>query len=853
MSSNGRAAEQRALVGTAVRRPEPAAPVALWQDPSCPPAQRVADLLGRLSLEEKVAQLYGVWVGAEATGAEMAPHQDDMVVEAPKWVDLIPLGLGQLTRPFGTAPIDPTLGARALARMQEEIVAAGRFGIPAIAHEECLSGFMTWGATVYPTPLAWGATFDPELVERMAGQIGGALRQVGVHQGLAPVLDVSRDPRWGRTEETIGEDPYLVATVATAYVRGLQSAGVVATLKHFVGYSASRAGRNFGPVAIGRRELADVLLLPFEMAIRDGGARSVMQSYTEIDGVPTAADAELLTGLLRDAWSFTGTVVSDYFGISFLESLHHLADGPAEAARLALSAGVDVELPAVHCFGPPLLAAVRDGILPEALIDRAAARVLTQKCDLGLLDHDWRPSATQAGPGSPDLHDGLDDLDDLDDAADLDDPDSLESLTGSGRGTADGSVDLDPPASRALARQVAEESVVLLANVGVLPLAPDARVALVGPLADSATGMLGCYTFPSHVGGQHPDIPAGVDIPTLLTALREQLPAARIDHAAGCELDGSGTPARDPAETAEPGTAESIAAAVAAVRQAQVCVAVLGDRAALFGNGTSGEGSDAADLGLPGRQADLLTALLDTGTPVVLVLLAGRPYALGAFADRLAAIVQAFFPGEEGGPAVAGVLTGRVCPSGRLPIGVPRDPGGQPANYLAPALAHRSEVSSIDPTPLFPFGHGLSYTKFAWRDVRVDGAPADGQPARIPTDGAVTVSVEISNVGERAGAEVVQLYLHDPVAQVTRPVIRLTGYARVRLDPGAARRVEFHVPADLSSFTGRDGQRVVEPGDLELRLSASSADHRHTVAVRLVGDLRLVGHDRRLVAEVTVR
>ncbi|MFY1670838.1 glycoside hydrolase family 3 N-terminal domain-containing protein [Plantactinospora sp. WMMB334] len=782
-----------------------------WQDPTLPVEQRVDDLLGRLSLEEKAAQLYGVWVGGDSTGDDLAPHQHEMTSEAPEWRGMISAGLGQLTRPFGTAPIDPALGARALARMQEEIVAANRFGIPAVAHEECLTGFMTWQATVYPTPLAWGATFDPGLVERMAAQIGSSLRMVGVHQGLAPVLDVIRDARWGRTEESIAEDPYLVATIGTAYVRGLESAGIVATLKHFVGYSASRAGRNFGPVAVGARELADVLLPPFEMALRDGGAGSLMHAYTEIDGVPPAADPDLLTHLLRDRWGFTGTVVADYFGISFLQRLHSVAADLTDAAVLALTAGVDVELPAAHCYGTPLIEAVRAGTVPEALVDRAVTRVLRQKCRLGLLDPDWSP-LPPAFAGTAD-----------------------------GSAVAEGSIDLDPPASRALARQLAEESVVLLANTGTLPLRPNARIAMVGPLADSVDGMLGCYTFPSHVGSQHPELRDGVEIPTLLAALRAELPDAPIKYAAGCTVDGSADL-----------EAETIRAAAEAAAEADLCVAVLGDRAGLFGKGTSGEGSDVAELRLPGAQPALLEAVLRTGTPVVLVLLAGRPYPLGESIDRLAAVVQGFFPGEEGGPAVARVLSGAVCPSGRLPVSVPRQPGGQPSTYLAPALGHRTEVSSVDPTPLFPFGHGLSYTEFSWPEVLVDGADVGGRPVEVPTDGEVTVSVAVRNDGDRPGTEVVQLYLHDPVAQVTRPVVRLIGYARVPLEPGQSRQVRFRVHADLSSFTGRPGHRVVEPGDLELRISASSAAHRHTVPVRLTGPERRVDRHRTLVAEVTL-
>jgi beta-xylosidase len=798
------------------RRPLVTADREAWRDPTRPVEDRVADLLSRMTLPEKVGQLYAVWLGAEppvdGADGDVAPFQHELIDGPLDWPRLIGSGLGQLTRPFGTAPVDPAAGARTLAFMQSEIVAAGRFGIPAVVHEECLTGVLAHGATIYPTPLAWGATFDPALIEEMAAQIGETMRSLGVHQGLAPVLDVTRDPRWGRTEETIGEDPYLAGTVGTAYVRGLQSAGILATLKHFAGYSASRAARNFGPVAVGRRDLADVILPPFEMAVREG-AGSVMASYAEIDGVPTHADDEILTDLLRGEWGFTGTVVGDYFGVAFLERLHHVAGTEAEAAALALAGGVDVELPNVRCYGEPLLAALRAGAIPEALVDRAAARVLRQKFALGLLDPEW--SATRAAPDGAAARDGA------------------SARDGAGR------IDLDPPDARALARRVADESVVLLHNDGTLPLRADASIAVVGPLADDAYAMLGCYTFPSHVGRRHPELPMGVEIGTLLDGLSQELPGARIAHAPGCTVDG-------PDES-------GFAAAVEAATAADVCVVALGDRAGLFGHGTSGEGCDAEDLRLPGIQGELLDAVLATGPPVVLVVLSGRPYALGAYADRLAATVQTFFPGEEGGPALAGVLSGRVCPSGRLPVGIPHGPGGQPATYLAPALGQRTDVSTVDPTPLYPFGHGLSYSEFAWEDVRVDGRAVSADPVECPVDGAVTLSLSVRNTGGRAGAEVVQLYLHDPVAQVTRPVVRLIGYARVELAPGEARRVEFTVPADLSSFIGRKGQRVVEPGELELRLAASCQDVRLAAWVRLTGKERMVDHRRELTAGVTVR
>ncbi|MFZ4130559.1 glycoside hydrolase family 3 N-terminal domain-containing protein [Streptomyces cellulosae] len=775
--------------------------IPLWNDPSHPVSARVDALIGAMTLQEKIAQLYGVWVGASADGGEVAPHQHDME-EAVDLDDLLPSGLGQLTRPFGTAPVDPALGALSLLRTQTRITSANRFGIPAVAHEECLAGFAAWGATAYPVPLSWGATFDPDVIRRMAAAIGRDMRAVGVHQGLAPVLDVVRDARWGRVEETIGEDPYLVGTIGTAYVQGLESAGIVATLKHFVGYSASRAGRNLAPSSVGPRERADVLLPPFEMAIHEGGARSVMHAYTDIDGVPSAADETLLTGLLRDTWGFDGTVVADYFGIAFLKTLHGIAGDFADAAGAALKAGVDIELPTVKTFGAPLVEAVTEGRVPEDLIDRALRRVLTQKAELGLLDPDWSPV--------PPAFDG----------ADLDDPDALR-----------GTIDLDGPGNRELAREIAEKAVVLLSNDGTLPLARPRRIALVGPNATEPSAVLGCYSFPQHVGVKYPDIPVGIELPDLRESLTAEFPDAEITVVRGTGVDD--------------GDLSGIAEAVDTARDADIVVVALGDRAGLFGRGTSGEGCDAESLALPGAQQQLLDALLDSGTPVVTVLLAGRPYALGRGVGESAAIVQSFFPGVAGTRAIAGVLSGRTNPSGRLPVSVPRTSGSQPTTYLGAPLAQASEVSNIDPTPAFGFGHGLTYTTFAWSDLTVDAEEA-------PTDGEFTASLTVRNTGERAGTEVVQLYLHDPVASVVQPVQRLVGYARVDLEAGEERRVRVTVPADVASFTGRDGRRIVEPGALELRLAASSTNARLTTTVTLTGPTREVDHTRRFRAEFSV-
>ena len=389
-----------------------------WRDPARSASERIADLLGRMTLEEKIAQLGSVWMGASLDGDGVAPMQDQFFsIDQPPFEEQIKNGLGQLTRVFGTRPVDAAAGMSALASLQARVTATNRLGIPAVAHEECLTGFAAWGATIFPTPLAWGAAFDPALIGEMAAAFGATMRAVGVHQGLAPVLDVTRDYRWGRTEETIGEDPYLVGTIGTEYVRGLQRSGIQSTLKHFAAYTASRAGRNMAPVSMGPRELADVILVPFEMALRLGGARSVMPTYIDIDGVPASADPRLLTTLLRDEYGFDGVVVSDYYAVSFLELQHAVAGGQGEAAALALAAGLDVELPGTRCFGAPLLDLAAAGEVPAEVIDRAVARVLRQKLDLGLLDQAWSPQSDQ-----------------------------------------DASVpDLDPPAQRDIARRLAEE------------------------------------------------------------------------------------------------------------------------------------------------------------------------------------------------------------------------------------------------------------------------------------------------------------------------------------------------------------------------------------------------------------
>lgn len=764
---------------------------------------RVQALVSEMTLDEKLAQLVGYWV--DQGDEVVAPLSGEKITSA-AYTDATVHGLGHLTRVYGTRPVDPVERAAWLWGEQRRLQTDTRLGIPALVHEECLTGFAAWKAATFPTPLAWGASFDPDAVELMASAIGRSMREVGVHQGLAPVLDVVRDARWGRVDECIAEDPYVVGTIGTAYVRGLQGAGVHATLKHFVGYSASRAGRNHAPVSAGRRELQDVFLPPFEMAVRDGGVRSVMNSYTEIDGVPVASNPELLTDLLRRRWGFDGTVVSDYFAVEFLRSMHGVAADRGEAAQLALEAGIDVELPGPDAY-PHLAERVASGDLPEAVVDRAVARVLAEKEDLGLLDADFTDAPTE--------------------------------------------IDLDDAQHRALARRLAEESVVLLRNDGVLPLRAPGRIAVIGPNADSTDALMGCYSFANHVLAHHPSFPLGFSLPTVREALVERF--GEVAYAEGCAVEGSDLSGLD--------------AAAALAREAEVAIVVVGDRAGLFGRGTVGEGNDADSLDLPGVQRQLVEAVVATGTPVVLVLLTGRPYALDWALDTAggpAAVLQAFFPGEEGAPALAALVAGDATPSGRLPVSLPRSAGAQPYSYLHPLLGGPSGVTSTDSTPVRPFGFGLSYTSFERGGLTVDGVaaaaaaggagvPASEASVEVRAGDAFTVSARVMNTGDRHGADVVQVYAHRAVASVTRPVAQLVAYARVELAPGESAEVRFTVPASRLAYSDRSMRRVVEAGEVELRLGSSCADIDEAVALRIVGPTYELGVEDARIVEVEVR
>ncbi len=786
-----------------------------YQDSSRPVDERASDLLARMTFEEKAAQMHALWLILSDDGRHR-PRQDDFTGGTDPDVVQKSLrqGLGQITRPLGSHGVDARTGVRALNRLQKFLCEETRLGIPALSHEECLVGLMARGATMFPSALAYGATWNPDLIERAAGAIGREARSVGCHQGLAPVLDVSRDVRWGRTEETLGEDPYLVGVLGTRFVRGLQGErrDMLATLKHFAGHSWSEGARNHGPVHLGWRELNDVFLLPFEMAVKQARAGAVMPAYHDIDNESCHAARRLLTGVLRDEWGFDGLIVADYVGISLLYQHHNIAGDRAEAAAIAFNAGLDIELPADDCTAH-LGEAIQRGLISIETIDAIVRRVVTEKIRLGLFE---KPYADE------------------------------------------GAIDLQAPAAVALAREVARQGTVVLRNDGILPLDParGQRIALIGPAADDPMALLCGYSFPVHLilndAGE-----AASQVVTPRAAFERVFGAGRVAYERGCYIIEQ----RKYGSPVFPGDVESstsleqvspvsqrtnlIPAAVAAAKEADVAVVCVGDLAGLFQTGTVGEGSDSDSLDLPGVQQQLLAAVVATGTPVVVVLVSGRPYNLGGLEEGVAATVMTFAGGQEGGPALVEILTGAVEPSGRLTVSVPRNVGAVPYYYN-----HKMKSAG---TPIarhfgsrYPFGHGLGYTSFEFEDLSLD------QPAVDAASGEIRARFTVRNTGARAGIAVPQIYVRDLVASVVRPVKELKAFCRVELAAGAAARVAVHLPVDMLSFTGLEGRRVVEPGQFELQVGASSADVRLRALVEVTGAARALGREWRMESRCVI-
>lgn len=776
-------------------------------------AERVADLLSRMTTEEKFAQMHAYWLVLAENGEhrERSDMSDEFagVSEQTSLAERLKLGIGQITRPLGTHIVDAQSGVRAANRLQKMLIEETRLGIPALFHEECLVGLLCKDATLFPSSLNYGSTWDPELVERVAREIGAEARSIGCKQGLAPVLDVSRDVRWGRTEETFGEDPWLVGVMACAYVNGLQSEkrDLLATLKHYVGHSFSEGARNHAPVHLGFCELNDIFLLPFEMAVKLANAGSVMPAYHDIDNQPGHSDSFLLTTVLREQWGFDGIIVADYGGVSLLHQHHGISHDAAESAALAFNAGLDVELPKDDC-ARHLCEALDRGLITMAKIDEIVARTLTEKFRLGLFEHPYT------------------------------------GVTG---------IVLQSTSARQAARDVATRSLTLLENRGAIPLSGKPKVAVVGPTADDPLALLSGYSFPVHL-----IISDMVDevsqVTTPLNALRQYLGEDQVSYAKGCHIiehrmagapvfpgDSGGKPMQQSPVSLD---VSLIPDAVSAAREGDVVVACVGDLAGLFQSGTVGEGSDTDSLNLPGVQQQLLEALVGTGKPVIVVMTGGRPYNLQGLEDSIAGLLMAWAPGQEGGWAIADVLTGRAEPQGRLVVSVPKSAGAMPY-YYNHKLKSGGTPFAFHFGSRYSFGYGQSWTTFDYAEPHL-------LAQEVNVEGEIAVQVAVRNSGERRGSEVVQLYVRDKVASMVRPLQELKAFQRVTLDPGETATLRFYLPVDMLNFTRRDGQRIVEPGEFELQIGASSTDIRGTATVTVNGEVHELPRDWRMMSRCEV-
>ncbi|MGA7147842.1 MAG: glycoside hydrolase family 3 N-terminal domain-containing protein [Microbacterium sp.] len=780
-------------------------------DPRRRPDERAAALIGQMTLEEKCHQLAGVmpWALVRADGSD-APALDELLTAPPGHVAQLILD-------------DPAELAATVAGIQRRFLDRTRLRIPALFHAEALNGFLAGGHMVFPTAIGLAAAWSPDLVEDMAALIRTQMIRTGMRHALSPVMDVALDPRWGRVHETYGEDPYLVAANSVAYTRGLQgqdlSSGVIATGKHFLGYANPESGLNNSFVPVGPRRLRDLFGYPFEAAIREAGLGSVMNTYSEIDGVPVAASREILTTLLREVMGFQGFVSADYGSIAHLVSRQEVASDLGEAARLALMAGLDVEFPITQAYGAPLVDEVMGGRLDAAIVDAAVARVLEKKFAVGLFEHPYPAE----------------------------------------------SIDVAAVATEGaeLSRELAARGVVLLENDGTLPLQPGLRLAVVGPHADAPDLQFATYTYPSwrtavdaiHLGATGTMVGADplVDdwfAPRFEHGQADRLPRERYgtasiaDALAACGHDvqiapGSGLTTRlDDSD---------LAAAVDAARSADLTVLALGGSSQWFsGERTEGEASDTADIDLPAVQRELLEAVAATGRPFIIVLVQGRPYVLPPVAGRAAALLISSYAGPFGGRAVADVVSGRAEPGGRLPYSIPRHTGQVPVyhhqkvgsgyrNALPPGVMNH--YLDMPGTPAYPFGAGLTYTSFELSELV---APAD-----VTTDGEASVRAVVTNNGDRHGTAVIQLYARVRTSGITRPHQQLAGFVRVPLEPGASARLCFVVDATLFAATDADNSLTVGPGTVDFAVGRSSIDDGLVARSRLSGPKLLIDPARR--------
>ena len=741
-----------------------------YLNPTLPVEERAADLLSRMTLEEKVAQLVGTWQNPDQVSDRklmfVGPNREFLPDRAAL---TLKNGLGQMTRP------SENRGPREMAEftntVQKWIIGNTRLGIPIMFHEECLHGHAAPGGTSYPQAIALASTWDPSLVHDIFAATAQEVRARGAQQCLMPVLDLARDPRWGRTEETYGEDPFLVTRIGVAVITGLQGdflpidkSHVMATAKHFAVHGQPEGGTNTAPGNYSERVIREYFLKPFEAAVKEAHVENVMASYNEIDGIPSHSNRHLLVDVLRHEWGFQGMVVSDYFGITDLMNLHHVVATKDEAGILALDSGVDIEFPFADGYRD-LVQQVKDGQVSEATIDRSVARVLRSKFITGLFDDPYV------------------------------DPAVAEKVTNS-------------PEHQQLALKAAHEAIILLKNENnLLPLdrTKYKRIAVIGPNAADV-----------HLGGYSDKPGRGISI---LQGIKDKFGAANVVYSEGCRITESEPDWNadkvvlgDPAQNAK-----RIQAAVETAKKADAVILVLGEN-----EQTSREAwavnhpGDRDSLDLLGSQDDLVKAILPLGKPVVVFLLHGRPNSINYIAQNVPAILDGWYLGQEGGTAAADVIFGDYNPGGKLPITVPCTVGQLPDYYYQKPSAKREYLGTTT-EPLFPFGWGLSYTSFKYSNLRL------GQDA-IGPEGTVKVMVDVSNTGQRPGSEVAQLYIHDQVSSVTRPVKELRGFQRIALNPGETKTVELSLGPEQLSFLNRDMKRVVEPGAFDIMVGGNSKE-----------------------------
>jgi beta-glucosidase len=734
---------------------------------SSSPHNRVDQMIELMTLHEKIAQLSCVARVAEAEWL-LGP---DGQLDVDEFVDRHPHGIGQLGRP--SQRLAPADAVDLTDAVQKTLATRTRFGIGALFNEEGVHGHMAVGGTSYPAAIALASTWDVGLVEQVFAAVAREVRARGSNYVYAPVLDLARDPRWGRVEETFGEDPHLVTRLGVAAIRGLQGSEwsipadrVLACAKHFAGHGAPEAGVDGAPLHAGEREMREHHLVPFEAAVKEATVAAIMAAYHEIDGIPCHANGRLLIDLLRTEWGFEGMVSSDGFGVPQLATVHKVAADEADAAQMAVLAGIDCEVPEARCYAT-LAEQVLVGEIPEAVIDRAAAHVLRMKDRIGLLD----------------------------------------PVPVGDRGLAMAAV--NHPDHQALALEAARRSAILLANdEHLLPLAAKTvgTVAVIGPHAADL-----------HLGGYAENPGRGV---TVLEGFQKRLGVEQVLYSEGCRVSegphGAAEWWSDDVVLADPGEQDDrIAEAVAVAIKADVAILVIGGNEATCREGWWHDHlGDRDSLDLPGRQNDLIVAVAETGTPVVAVVMGGRPLLLESVVEQSVAVLQIWYPGQEGGTAVADVVFGDVNPSGKLPITFPRSLGQIPSDVGRKPSADRGYLFTSN-VALFPFGHGLSYTTFGYGPVTVVSPEID-------IAGGTDVTVEISNTGDRAGTEVVQLYVRDLVSSVTRSRRMLRGFTRVHLESGESEDVTLRLEADDLALVDRHMRRIVEPGVFDVFVGGSS-------------------------------